>query len=298
MQRSSDSGPRVDIPGDWAVALARILARDLRRVAVVGPADAGKSSFVSALLAAWARAGRQPLLLDTDPGQKMVGPPGAVTLGDAADGLPRLERLAFVGTPSAAAASAILRGAGQLAAGCPARPLAINTSGFVVGPGLSALRAVVERLQPQLLVAIGPGPGLEQLLATLTIPARRLTRSAQARRKSPARRAALRRTAFAAHLADAVARPVELDPAATPDICLRDPAAHPVVGLVGPDGQDVALGVIAASAPGGARVELPATAGAVAGLRLGSMWARRRGATWELLETLVPAGAAARRASV
>jgi polynucleotide 5'-hydroxyl-kinase GRC3/NOL9 len=64
-----------DVPPDWAAAMERIAAGDVRRVLVLGPGDAGKSTFCRVLLRHAVRNGRGVALLDADPGQKLVGPP-------------------------------------------------------------------------------------------------------------------------------------------------------------------------------------------------------------------------------
>lgn len=97
MNRSASPSASVDVPDDWADAIDQILSGSLRRLTVLGPTDAGKSSFCNALLADAARWGRRLVLLDTDVDQKVVGPPACVTLGRW-EGELKLSSLAFVGT--------------------------------------------------------------------------------------------------------------------------------------------------------------------------------------------------------
>lgn len=67
-------------PADPAALINAVLASD-RRVLLVGPPGAGKSTLVAALAAALARAGRTCRCLGADPGSPLFGVPGAVCLG-------------------------------------------------------------------------------------------------------------------------------------------------------------------------------------------------------------------------
>ena len=64
-----------DVPPDWAAAADRIAAGGVRRVLVLGPGDAGKSTFCRVLLHRAAQNGREAALLDADPARKLAGPP-------------------------------------------------------------------------------------------------------------------------------------------------------------------------------------------------------------------------------
>lgn len=114
------------LPDEWLDALARL--RAARRTLVLGAADVGKSSFVHAALSA--KPGLR--LLDLDPGQKMVGPPGTVSLGAKADGQLVLERFRFVGTTSAGQLRLLFAATSAFAS---QEPLIANTSGFGRDPG-------------------------------------------------------------------------------------------------------------------------------------------------------------------
>jgi len=85
--------PDLHEPPDWSDVAARITHESVRRVMVIGAADVGKSTFCHFLLRTARAGGRTAALLDTDVGQKTVGPPACVTPagGDSS-------KLAFVGT--------------------------------------------------------------------------------------------------------------------------------------------------------------------------------------------------------
>src|SRR5690606_35645179 len=72
----------LDIPDEWKAAADLILRRQPITAMVLGPVDAGKSSLCRALLASAAREQLKARLIDSDVGQKLVGPPAAVTAAD------------------------------------------------------------------------------------------------------------------------------------------------------------------------------------------------------------------------
>ena len=287
------TGPAgLDLPPNWRETAER-LARGADRVLIAGPRDTGKSSFTRVLLHALAAAGRPALLLDADPGQKLVGPPGCVTLGEpGADGALLLRRLRFVGTTSATAAARIVDAAARLAPVDRQAALVINTPGLVRGPGAALLRGIEHRLRVDAVVLVGRPGELEGLFGGRAAPPVLLPSTAAVRRKSRAARALARRDAFAAHVAGAA--PVLFDRArvrlvAPPRLCLREPWARPVCVLADGAGEDLGLGVLLGIEPGGMLVATAADPRAVAGIGLGEMWARPCAAGWILLADLLPA---------
>jgi len=195
-----------DIPADWRALLER--AADFPRILVLGPPDAGKSTLCRLLAdAAGAR------LLDSDLGQKMVGPPACVTLGRA-DGT--LERMRFAGsTDPLRARAALLHGIASL--GGADGPLVINTGGLVRGPGHPLTLATIDAAAPALVVTLGDWPERAALAtARPDVELAALAPSPLARRKTDGERRAARRAVFQAHLRDAV--PVTLAPEAAPPL--------------------------------------------------------------------------------
>ena len=264
----------LELPPEWEEAL--VSAGAAKRVAVLGPPDSGKSAFVAAL------AGRRPdwPIIDLDPGQKMIGPPGTASLGRL-EPERRVDRFVFLGSTSVGSFRALAAAAADLAQRTR-RGFVANTSGYVAGPGVWLQAMTLDALRPELVVAIAAPAPFDALLAKW--PAVRLDRSPWARPKTPAMRRAIRQAAFAQALAGAVERPV------------REPAWHPapprwaagaerpVCAVVDTSGEDRALGVL--TSPD--RL-LTRFRGLAAGIRLGRLWAVPGAAGWTLVERLVPA---------
>jgi polynucleotide 5'-kinase involved in rRNA processing len=276
--------PALDLPPEWIAALAR--AGAARTILVLGPTDAGKSSFIRAL------AERRPglCLLDLDPGQKMVGPPGTASLGSLLPA-PKLERFVFLGSTAIGSFRQLLAAAARLLPAARGRPLVVNTSGYVAGPGARLQLLTLETLRPDLVVAIalaGPLAGAVEKVAGPRLV--RLARAAAARRKSEGRRRAIRRQGLADALAGAE------DWSVPPGAILFEPAPPlpfpadrlPVCALADEAGEDMELGVLCADSAEEVLLWSRRPARPVARLRLGRMWASRRDGEILLLDALAP----------
>ncbi len=274
--------PELHLPEDWRGALQSAAGR--KRILVLGPTDAGKTSFIRALAA----VAPEPLgLVDLDPGQKMLGPPGTAGLGS----IEHLCRFIFVGSTSASNLGGIGRAAAALAADAArAGAFVVNTAGFVVGLGARLQAITAKAVQPDLLVEIGVNPTVDPIVAASgEVPLIRLGRSPAARRKSPAARAALRQQAFAAALSGA--EPLRLRQVVFhPGPPLPWPTtARPVCALADDDGTDMCVGVCAGFDEEAAFVDAPPPPRPVRLVRLGKMWAEPQPAGgWRLLEKLHP----------
>ena len=284
------NGMHTTLPPSWAAAIARIEEGLARRVVVIGETDVGKSSFVYAAMNAAAQV-RAPLqLIDLDPGQKMIGPPGTATLANKTWGKTGVERLVFIGSTSANELSRIVAAASLLAR-ASADGFIANTAGFVRGPGARLQSATIGALQPDLIVAIGEEDRLRPILdAHLNIAISPLERPALARRKSAAERARLRQAAFAAALngAEAVVLPTDgLSFTPAPPVSFTGPA-RPVCALAGAAGNVMAIGVLQ-QVKGETVVFAAPGQSSIAMVQLGKMWARPSPAGWQLLEKLTPA---------
>lgn len=236
---------QLDVPPQWSALADRLERESWRRLIVLGAADTGKSSFCSYL------GERLPALalLDSDPGQKMVGPPACVTLGTWGAGALQLRRIYFIGdTHPVGSAAAVIAAVARLAETPGLDRLVVNTGGLVVGPGIPLKRAKVDALEPEHVVAIQRGAELESLLGPLPqARVHRLRPSAAASVKRAGARKASRQSA----LVDALAglRQVRLADAVIEEL-LRVPPPRDELRLcsfAAEDCEDRALGMIRAS---------------------------------------------------
>jgi len=272
------AGLEIDVPADWADAARRLAEGRPRRVLVLGPPDAGKSTLCRFLLHEAAAAGRAVALVDADVGQKTVGPPACVTLGRPGEAeAVELAGLAFVGTTDPVRGwRHLLAGLGHLTAEARADLLLVNTGGLLAGPGRRLKAAKIGALRPDLLVALGSDPGLEALLDDHAgLQVLRLAPSPRARRKTAAQRRAERQAAFRDYFAGAAtwtAAMSELPMEGAPDPDALPPRRL-LVGLIGDDGRDLALGLVADADPAARTLTLLAAAPRerVRGLRRGTL---------------------------
>jgi polynucleotide 5'-hydroxyl-kinase GRC3/NOL9 len=198
----------------WSEAARRIVACGWRRVLVLGPSDAGKSWFCRYLCEHLLAAGRRAAVVDADIGQKIVGPPAAVTLCHARAGsdlfAARPERFAFVGATSPIGHFLpLVVGAARLVAAADAEVTIIDTGGLVGGPGFALKLHKIAAVRPDGLVAIEKAGELAAILrANRHIPALRLAPAPEARAKSKEARAAARARRFTRYFAEAA--PIDL----------------------------------------------------------------------------------------
>jgi polynucleotide 5'-kinase involved in rRNA processing len=255
-------------------------------VVVVGATDVGKSTFIRAAVTAATQAGSPLPLIDLDPGQKMIGPPGTAALGWGAE----IEQLVFIGSTSASEVSKII-GAASLLAHASADRFIANTAGFVRGLGARLQSATIAALQPDLIVAIGEQDRLRPILdAHRDIAVALLERPLSASRKSAAQRARLRQAAFAAALEGAeviMLRTPELSFNPAPPVSFTD-AARPICALARADGKVIGIGVLQEVGEEAVVFTACGPRSATAEVQLGKMWASPSPAGWQLLEKLTP----------
>jgi polynucleotide 5'-kinase involved in rRNA processing len=273
--------PSLHLPQDWNDALAR--AARARRVAVLGPPDSGKSSFIRALAACVVGL----RVIDLDLGQKMIGAPGTASLGRLLP-QPELDRFVFLGSSGIGSFRTLAGAAATLCARVGGGPFVVNTSGYVLGPGARLQAMTLGAVEPDLVVALAPPPALEPVLGRLP-HAIRLSPSPFAARKGEGFKRRVRQRAFEAAIAGAA----ELDIAA-PDFQPGPPlpwqgGPRPVCALAGADGLDLEIGIVTAVTERGATVLVRAPATSPRVVRLGKMWAEPRDGGWTLLERLTAA---------
>ncbi|WP_166802348.1 Clp1/GlmU family protein [Microvirga pakistanensis] len=239
--------PKPHVPPEWNEAARRIGRDGSRTVGVIGPADSGKSTLARFLVAAATGTGLKPALIDTDLGQKMVGPPACVTMNDA-DGL----SLAFVGTTDPVLGwKPLLEGVHRLSARAHAQVRIVNTSGLVAGPGRRLKAAEIDVIRPDLLLVLGAAPDIEILIGERPgIPVLRLPSSPSARRKTDGERRAARREAFRDYFRHAPT--LVVDHHRVGGCQFPSPPVGLLLGLSDPHGRDVGLGILAGETACGA----------------------------------------------
>jgi len=248
------------IPPEWAAAAEHVRRHGVHRIVVLGARDTGKSTFCRYLTQMSLRSGRSTALLDTDVGQKIIGPPACVTMSDA-----RGLSLAFVGTTNPVLGwQRLIEGTGRLAQRTDAYCLVVNTSGLLSGPGLRLKTAKIDALQPDLLIALGDDPALAAIAdGRASLPVLRLPSSPMARRKTDGERRAVRREAFRSYLAGAEVLRLERRMVQEADAPAPLPADL-LVGLSDCEGTDIGMGLLKDAADETVHVLSPVAAGAVA----------------------------------
>lgn len=219
---------------------------------VLGAADVGKSTFCRDLLTAAVRLEISCGLLDCDPGQKMAGPPAAVTYAQA-HRPDVLAALGFLGSTNPLhCMDRIAPAIGGLITQVAPSILVVNTGGLLSGAGLHLKAEKIAVLRPDLVVGIGQDAGLDAILrAHPDVPLLRIAASPMARRKSRNCRRTLRRDAFRRYF-DAAGRVV------LPQILAPEPLTEGrLVGLRDDDGVDRALGIVTRAGPDAMEVLTP-----------------------------------------
>ena len=248
------------IPPEWAAAAEHVRRHGIHRVVVLGARDTGKSTFCRYLTEMSLPSGRSTALLDTDVGQKTIGPPACVTMSDA-----RGPSLAFVGTTNPVHVwQRLIQGTRRLMDRTEADLLVVNTSGLLVGPGLRLKAAKIDEVQPDLLIALGQDPALAAIAdGRPPLPVLRLPSSPMARRKTDGERRTMRREAFRSyfaaagilHLAHAMVGKMDAYAPLTADL---------LVGLSDPDGSDIGMGLLKGASNDTIEVLAPVATGKMA----------------------------------
>jgi polynucleotide 5'-hydroxyl-kinase GRC3/NOL9 len=266
-----------DLPAAWkTVDFSEIRGTIL----VVGAPDVGKSTFVKYLYQELQAAGRPAAYLDGDPGQSSLGPPAVVSAEFRGSDKPSTWRRFIGSTTPVVHMLDVVVGAARLAerarrAG--AEVVLCDTCGLVdpSAGGLALKLALVDLLQPALVVALRRGKELDPLLQVLRKLRRtrlvELDASPAARRRSPKVRQAHRREQFAAYFSGARVRQVSWENMAV----LPGPYFSPrrLVALEDAQGFTFRLGIILDINQAASQVTLLTPSGAPdpAALHLGSL---------------------------
>jgi len=161
--------------GDYEALMDRA-ARAERAVAIIGGLDAGKTTFARGVIERAIAAGRTAALVDSDLGQKSIGPPCTVGMkvirsADdlASDALADADSVWFVGSTSPQGHSIpLITGVAALSTGARelgADLLVVDTSGLVSGVYGQLLKFhKFEVLRPDLVVGLRRGEELNPIL--------------------------------------------------------------------------------------------------------------------------------------
>jgi len=201
--------PTIDIPPAWEWSAGQIVQHQWRKVLVIGAIDRGKSTYCAFLSQRCLAAGLRVAVVDTDIGQKAIGPPATLTLGypEAAQSLAEVPPVAwyFIGATSPAGhLLPMIVGLRHLLDITRAPCIIMNTTGFIHGPGRVLKGYKIEAVQPDVIVALEQGRELRALLqAYRHYRIVRLLPSVHATTKTPEQRRAARERGFGAYFAAA-----------------------------------------------------------------------------------------------
>ncbi len=160
--KGTDMSRAIEVLPDWERVASLCLADDLRKILVIGAADRGKSTFCRFLVSRLARSGARVAFLDSDVGQKDLGPPATLTRGflrspSDPDSL-EVDALYFVGSTSPLGhLLPMVAGVRDLADSLTDTVVVINTTGFIHGAGYVLKSYKIEMLHPDLIIAVDPG---------------------------------------------------------------------------------------------------------------------------------------------
>lgn len=159
----------LDVPEAWRESAAAILQERSRVILVLGATDAGKSSYCRFLARELVAAGERVAVVDSDIGQKNIGPPAAVTLARATGAVEPWatapEAFYFVGSPNPVGRMLpLVIGTSRLVGVADAPFVIVDTTGYVEGAGRVLKGYKIEALRPDLIVAIEKAAELESIL--------------------------------------------------------------------------------------------------------------------------------------
>src|ERR671930_1831879 len=132
--------PRLDIPPAWAWSADQIMQHRWRKILVLDAVDRGKSTYCRFLIRRCLETSQRVAVIDTDVGQKDIGPPATLTLGypEVAQSLAEVSPVAwyFIGATSPAGhLLPMIVGLRHLLDINRAACIIMNTTGLIHGPG-------------------------------------------------------------------------------------------------------------------------------------------------------------------
>jgi len=206
------------IPLSWRNAVNHILSgKGPKIVLILGGVDSGKTSFCTFLANLALNARYRVAVIDGDPGQSDIGPPGTVSLSFVREPIMDLfkskpETLVFIGVTSPSKEiGAILEALGTLkdeASKKGAYLLIINTDGWVEGEGAVDYKVrLVKTIAPNIVVAIQNENELASILSELSgVEAHTVDSPKEVKKRDRETRKLLRESAYKKHLREAKVR--------------------------------------------------------------------------------------------
>ena len=245
--------------------VARVERHAPRSLLILGASDTGKTTLAETLLRAWCPHDTLAVV-DCDVGQSTLGPPTTISWGLRrwpCNGWAEIARQAFVFTgavsPDGNVETCVAAAERMCAqARAAAARLLIDTTGLVQGDtGLALKLKKIERLRPDLILALQRADELENLLCLLgQVPVERLPARPNCRSRTLPQRAAVRDAQLNRYFGQATPQTVDgtperwigLGPAWPRGDVAWSPEAlmNRVVSFRTADGTDAALGVVRA----------------------------------------------------
>jgi polynucleotide 5'-hydroxyl-kinase GRC3/NOL9 len=158
-----------DVPPAWERSAQAIERLGSATVLVIGAQDVGKTTYCRFLASRLGEAGHRVDLVDSDVGQKAIGPPTTVTLGeigaiDLPSDLPP-RGFYFVGaTTPVGRLLPMLVGVRRMLDGAQAPFALVNTTGLIHGVGRVLKTHKIEALRPDVVVALEAADELRAIL--------------------------------------------------------------------------------------------------------------------------------------
>lgn len=217
MLGSSACPPSYDIPPTWHQLATDIISQRWRKVLILGHTDVGKSTCCAFLCRQIMASGFHVAIVDSDIGQKDIGPPATISLAYPTPSQPptawQPSALFFVGAVSPARRLLpMVIGSQQLVNSATADFVLINTTGFIHGAGRVLKSYKIEALQPDVIVALQRGTELRPIIESYrNHRIRHLRPSRQVTSKTPHDRMQARRLAFARYFQTAQQVTLALD---------------------------------------------------------------------------------------
>lgn len=208
------------IPQSWDPVIDEIIEENPDTVIVLGEMDTGKTFFSTYMANRLLNEGITPSIVDTDPGQSDIGPPGSIGMGTFKSHVALLSEIPtlnsyFIGSMSPSGHMLeFLVGVKKMAeAGLEETDqVIVDTPGWVTqGPGRSLQQYGAEILDPGFVIGLQRENELEHLLKTLPGKIRRVEVSGKVRKRVGKERMILRKKSLRRYFEDSEELSLDLD---------------------------------------------------------------------------------------